>query len=99
MKDNEEKQSQRINRDQIVTIGDLELFKKSLVDELKLLVQSVTGSGEKKWLRSSEVREMLGISAGTLQNFRINRLLPFTRINKLIFYKPEDVEKLLSQKK
>lgn len=99
MKDNEEKQNQRINRDQIVTIGDLELFKKSLFDELKLLVQSAVGSGEKKWLRSSEVRKMLGISAGTLQNFRINRLLPFTRINKLIFYKPEDVEKLLSQKK
>lgn len=99
MKENEEKQSTRINRDQIVTIGDLELFRESLVDELKLLVQSVAGSGEKKWLRSSEVREMLGISAGTLQNFRINRLLPFTRINKLIFYKPEDVEKLLSQKK
>lgn len=99
MKDNDEKQSPRINRDQIVTIGDLELFKISLVDELKLLVQSVAGSGEKKWLRSSEVRKMLGISAGTLQNFRINRLLPFTRINKLIFYKPEDVEKLLSPKK
>jgi hypothetical protein len=96
MRENE-KEVQRINRDQIVTIGDLELFKKSLIDELKLLVQS--GSGEKKWLRSSEVRKMLGISAGTLQNFRINRLLPFTRINKLIFYKPEDVEKLLSPKK
>lgn len=98
MKD-QERETPRINRDQIVTIGDLELFKKSLVDELKILVQSVAGNGEKKWLRSSEVRKMLGISAGTLQNFRINRLLPFTRINKLIFYKPEDVDKLLSQKK
>jgi Helix-turn-helix domain len=99
MKDNDEKKSTRINRDQIVTIGDLELFKKSLVDELKLLVESVAGSGEKKWLRSSEVRKMLGISTGTLQNFRINRLLPFVRINKLIYYKYEDVEKMLSQKK
>lgn len=99
MKDNDEKQGARINRDQIVTIGDLELFRKTLVDELKQIVQSLSTSDEKKWLRSSEVRKMLGISAGTLQNFRINRLLPFTRINKLIFYKPEDVEKLLSPKK
>jgi len=98
MKD-QERETPRINRDQIVTIGDLELFKKSLVDELKILVQSVAGNGEKKWLRSSEVRKMLGISTGTLQNFRINRLLPFVRINKLIYYKYEDVEKMLSQKK
>lgn len=89
----------RINRDQLVTLGDLELFRKSLIEELKQLLSSSQSSVDKKWLRSSEVRKMLGISAGTLQNFRINRLLPFTRINKLIFYKPEDVEKLLSQKK
>lgn len=98
MKDNE-KEVQRISRDQIVTLGDLEVFKKSLVDELKRMLQSVSPSGEKKWLRSSEVRKMLAISAGTLQNFRINRLLPFTRIGKLVFYKYEDVERLLSQKK
>lgn len=88
----------RINRDQLVTLGDLEQFKKTLVDELKSLFHLAPSSEDKKWLRSSEVRKLLGISAGTLQNFRINSLLPFKRINKLLFYKYEDVEKLLSQK-
>ena len=91
-------ETQRINRDQLVTLGDLELFRKSLIEELKQLLPSSQSSGDKKWLRSSEVRKMLGISAGTLQNFRINRLLPFSRIGKIVFYKYEDVEKLVSKK-
>ena len=94
-----ERDSKGINRDQLVTLGDLELFRKSLVDDLKSLLQPSSANGEKKWLRSSEVRQLLGISAGTLQNFRINRLLPFSRIGKIVFYRYEDVEKLLSHKK
>lgn len=96
MKD--ENETQRINRDQLVTVGDLELFRKSLIDELKQLISS-SSTSDKKWLRSAEVRKLLSISAGTLQNFRINRLLPFSRIGKLVFYKYEDVEKLIAQKR
>lgn len=99
MKDNEEKQSTRINRDQIVTIGDLELFRKSLVEELKSLFHSATPKGERKWVRSSEIRKLLNVSPGTLQNFRINGHIPFTRMGKTFFYKLEDVEKILSRKK
>lgn len=98
MKDNNEKELQRINRDQIVTTGDLELFRKNLVEELKLILQSGLPSSEKKWLRSSEVRKLLGISPGTLQNFRIKNLLPYKKIGGMVFYKYEDLEKLLERK-
>lgn len=98
MKDHDEKQNARINRDQIVTTGDLELFRKSLVEELKSILQAGVASTDKKWLRSSEVRKLLGISPGTLQNFRIKNLLPFKKIGGTVFYKYEDLEKLLERK-
>ena len=98
MKDTNEKELPRINRDQIVTTGDLELFRKSLVEELKTILQPGLASSEKKWLRSSEVRKLLGISPGTLQNFRIKNLLPYKKIGGMVFYKYEDLEELLERK-
>jgi hypothetical protein len=38
---------------------------------------------------------MLGISHGTLQNLRINRSLPYTKLGGIMFYKYEDIEKIL----
>ena len=39
--------------------------------------------------------DVLGISKRTLQTYREKGLLPFSRIRHKIFYKPEDVGKLL----
>jgi hypothetical protein len=51
----------------------------------KLLRKDSGYKPEKKWLKSSEVKKMLGISPGTLQNLRINGMLPFTKIGGLSF--------------
>jgi hypothetical protein len=54
------------------------------------------GQGQsKQWLKSIEVRKLLKISPGTLQNLRINGTLRFTRIGSLLYYKQEDINKLL----
>ena len=45
----------------------------------------------KKWLDNQDVCDVLGISKRT----REKGLLPFSRIRHKIFYKPEDVGKLL----
>ena len=42
---------------------------------------------------------MLGISHGTLQNLRIKNLIPYQRIGGLIFYKYDDIIKLLEGEK
>ena len=55
----------------IVTNEDLNQFKKELLSELTSLI-SVKPAIPVKWLKSYQVREMLGISPGTLQNLRIN---------------------------
>jgi hypothetical protein len=90
------KEGSSIYREQLVTISDLDAFKNALLDEIKKLLQGNLRDFEKKYLKSSEVKKMLGISSGTLQNFRVNGTLPYTRVGRLIFYQREDVDKLLA---
>ncbi len=51
--------------------------------------------GLKKWLDNQDVCEILRISKKTLQVYRDKGILPFTRIKHKIFFKPEDVQRLL----
>ncbi|MEQ1584931.1 MAG: helix-turn-helix domain-containing protein [Cyclobacteriaceae bacterium] len=88
------RQSQSMSRDQLLTKGDLEDFKTEFFNEIKSLLTSKSGSA-KTWLRSSEVRKQLGISPGTLQNLRVNGSLPFTKIGGIVYYKQEDITKLM----
>jgi len=54
------------------------------------------GPGQsKKWLKSSEVRKLLNVSPGTLQNLRINGTLRFSKVGSIMYYKLEDINKLL----
>ena len=48
-----------------------------------------------RWLDNQDVCRILNISKRTLQTYREKGLLPFSRIRHKIFYKPEDVGKLL----
>ena len=47
---------------------------------------------EKVWLSKKEVCEILSISERTLQKYRDNKIIPFTRFGNRIFYKTEDVK-------
>lgn len=51
--------------------------------------------GLKKWLDNQDVCEILDITKRTLQSYREKGLLPYSRIEHKIRYKPEDVQKLL----
>ncbi len=79
---------------ELITKEDLREFKSELLTEIKQLMQSGQGQS-KKWLKSDEVRKLLNISPGTLQNLRINGTLSFTRIGSIMYYKLEDINKLL----
>ncbi|MCJ7756576.1 MAG: helix-turn-helix domain-containing protein [Gillisia sp.] len=81
----------------IVTTEDLMEFKVELLEEIKKLLNSQSGSvsGSKKWLKSTEVLKLLQISPGTLQNFRINGNLPFTKIGGSIYYDADEINKIL----
>lgn len=75
----------------VLTTEDLMEFKIELLQEFKKLLESQTKLKPKKWLRSQEVREMLDISPGTLQNLRINGTLPYTKMGGVIYYEYADI--------
>jgi len=82
---------------EIVTTDDLREFKMELLSELKKLLKEHYGQPAKKWLKSYEVRKLLGISPGTLQNLRVNGTLPYTKIGGVMFYDFEDIRKMLEE--
>lgn len=83
---------------EIITKEDLMAFKADLLNELKHLINNTQLPDKRQWLKSKEVRELLSISASTLQNLRVNGTLSFTRIGGTVFYKSEEIMKLLNGK-
>jgi len=88
-----------IYRDQLITVNDLLSFKAELLADIKKVVKELSGEPTKKWLKSFEVRKVLGISPNTLTNMRINGTLPFTKIGGVIYYDYEDIQEMLAANK
>ncbi len=79
----------------IITPEDLQSFKIELLEEIQKLLSQRQTTPARKWLKSHEVRRLLTLSPGTLQNLRINGTLPFTKIGGVIFYDYDDIQKML----
>lgn len=80
---------------EIVTKEDLQIFKKELLIELSNLIQKQnTQNHHRELYKTYEVMKMLNISKGTLQTFRANGTLPFTKLGKCIYFKYVDIIKL-----
>jgi hypothetical protein len=80
---------------QVVTKKDLLNFGNALLNEIKNNSNQLDKPAQ--WLKSVEVRKLLKISPGTLQNLRINGTLNYKRIGGLIYYKYDDIEKMLER--
>jgi hypothetical protein len=79
---------------QVVTKRDLLNFGNLLLNEIK----TATSTGQPAmWLKSSEVRKLLKISPGTLQNLRINGTLKYNRIGGMLYYKYDDLKELIEK--
>ena len=83
----------------IITTDDLREFKLELLEEIQELLLKQHSTTSKKWIRSKEVRELLGISPGTLQNLRINGTLPYTKIGGVLYYDEEEINAVLEKNK
>ena len=67
----------------IITTEDLYIFKEELLVDIKAMINHQSGFAPKKWLKSPEVRDLLSISPGTLQNLRINGTLPYSKVHAM----------------
>jgi len=82
---------------EIITREDLELFGKKLLQDITEFVKG-KNSAQTEWLKSKDIRKMLGCSAGTLQNLRVKGM-PFTKMGGTLYYKYEDVMKMMEVNK
>ena len=73
------------------------LFKK--IDSLQVKLDSLyekSGLKPKMWISNEEACMMLNASKTTLLNLRRGNIVPYTKFGGKVFYKLEDIEKLLS---
>ncbi|MBT2559869.1 helix-turn-helix domain-containing protein [Pedobacter sp. ISL-68] len=81
----------------IITREDLLKFKMEVVQEIREVIEGkIKSDVDREWLKSSEVRKILKVSPGTLQNLRINGTLPYRKIGGSMYYRLEDLKKLMN---
>ena len=68
----------------------------SNVEQMKKMASRGNDKKLGDWLDNQDVCQMLNISPRTLQTLRDNGTLAFSQINHKVYYKPEDVEKILT---
>lgn len=80
---------------EILTREDLATFKAELLNDLRNLLSGKL-STQKKWIKTKDVVKILQISPGTLQNYRINGTINYSKIGNTIYYSLEDIQLLLN---
>ena len=67
----------------------------SFVTKMKEMASRGNDKGLGDWIDNQDVCQMLNISPRTLQTLRDNGMLVYSQINHKVYYKPEDVERIL----
>ncbi|OBX25785.1 helix-turn-helix protein [Gelidibacter algens] len=80
----------------IITTDDLRDFKMELLEDIKNLLTKQSKGNLKRYLKSTEVMDLLQVSPGTLQNLRINGILPYTKVGGIIYYDAEEIQEILT---
>ena len=67
----------------------------SFVLQMKAMADRGTDKRLGEWLDNQDVCQILNISPRTLQTLRQNGTLAYSQIEHKIYYKPEDVERII----
>jgi hypothetical protein len=82
---------------ELVTKSDLDNLRDTLLKELRSLVGIKPDT--KKYLKSSEVRNILSCSPGTLQHLRVSGTIEYTKIGGTIYYSSDSVNAVFEKNK
>ena len=84
---------------QIVTWEDLQNFRTQLLNDIsEILKQNKQSSNESiEFLKTSQVRKILNCSNGKIQSLRITGKLRSKKVGGTLYYKQEDVKRILEQ--
>ena len=67
---------------------------KTMENEVDMMKKSNISCGN-QWLNGDEIMQKLGISKRTLQNYRDNRILPYSAVGGKFYYNIRDIEGLM----
>lgn len=67
----------------------------SFVSQMKAMAGRGTDKRLGEWLDNQDVCQILNISPRTLQTLRQNGTLAYSQIEHKIYYKPEDIERII----
>lgn len=81
----------------IITKEDLNSFKEELLNSIIELTAQTPPT--KKWLRTSDVKELFNLSEGTLKNLRAKGELKHTKLSGMFYYDHYDFLEILEQNK
>jgi len=89
-----------MDRNTLSTQDDISQLKADLVKDFRNLIQEALGNlPTKRWLKSAEVKKILGISHGFLQALRDDGTLPFTKLGGAIYYDYQDIIQMMAANK
>ncbi len=80
----------------VITV-DSEAFKslKAQLERIEAKTAAVPQPPENTWLDNQEMCQLLKVTTRSLQNYRDQKLIPFTQLAGKIFYRQSDVFKVL----
>ncbi len=85
-----------MNLNEIITLKDLENFKIELLNSLSEVIRNeVSGYLSKKWIRAKELQKLTGWSSSSIQTYRANGTLKYSKVGGTVFYDLEHLMNLL----
>ena len=81
---------------QVITTDDLIHFKNEMLTDIKTIFEKHLPDPYRKWVKTDELKKMLKVSNGTLQNLRINGTLKYSRLGGIIFYDLDHIQKIFA---
>lgn len=79
---------------QVLTTEDLEKFRKQLITDIEKLINA---KYPKRWLKTNEVMELLGLSEVTLQTLRNRGQIPFRKLGGTVYFNAEELDEYIQK--
>ncbi|MDR0229814.1 MAG: helix-turn-helix domain-containing protein [Flavobacteriaceae bacterium] len=83
--------------DNQITKGDLKLFSQTIVTELKEFFSQKSSEASLEWVKAKVARQLLSISAASLQTLRVSGKLRYKKVLGSYYYNRTDIDNLFNK--
>lgn len=83
--------------DNQITKEDLRLFSQTIIDELKEFFNKNSREDTLEWVKAKVARQLLSISAASLQTLRISGKLRYRKVLSSYYYNRADIDNLFNE--